>query len=488
MDRPLCRIYRLWVFFLVFNFLIPVGISQEISSNPTIETAVDDLVQQLHSQLEPLLEQQTIQKYTRVAIINIKHQPSGHRWELSNLLETRLAETVATSTNLVVVHPKKVESLLGPYWKELQQNQHYRIELEIAKTLNAPLLLLGEFTSQQEAFEVKLQLVDSQSDALYGVATTRLATAYLPKSVQTVFPFYELQAKLELAKKFIEQNEFLWAETTLKPIASYATDLNIEARGLWLWLRAKQGYLVQKALIEFKLFQPGHFLIPQIEAELKKMPPPPSGMVALPATQFSMGNAAGKAGELPPHEVLVPGFYLDQFEVTNQAYEVCVKAQDCTPAHFSQDDRFNDPLQPVVGVTWFQAQQYCFWKNKRLPTEAEWERATIDDRFDSLEVYAWYQKNSGPSPHRVGTRLPNDYGLYDLLGNVLEWVHDFYAPDYYTKSPFQAPTGPSEGDFRVARGGAWTHTELEVCPTCRFYWSPTLAFNFIGFRCAASMN
>lgn len=224
----------------------------------------------------------------------------------------------------------------------------------------------------------------------------------------------------------------------------------------------------------------------QTQKAIAAIPLPPAGMVTLPGTTFEMGTRHGKASERPVHTVTLKAFHLDQYEVTNEEYQTCVVAKQCTPNPFMADDRFNGQRQPVVGATWYQAHQYCQWQKKRLPTEAEWERAAEDLR--PLEDYAWFAENSGKRTREVGTRKPNSHGLYDLLGNALEWVQDYYTVDYYAWSPTEAPQGPRSGDLKAARGGSWFHAREGNCVPCRYFWSPSLVFPFLGFRCAISLN
>ncbi len=233
-----------------------------------------------------------------------------------------------------------------------------------------------------------------------------------------------------------------------------------------------------------------------LKAAIAKIPLPPEGMLTLPAITFEMGQIAGAKNEQPHHAVTLAAFHLDQHEVTNQEYKACLAVKACPAVVSQEDEKFNEDRQPVVGVTWHQAKQYCEWEQKRLPTEAEWERA-VEAGYSSfqkessllpLEDYAWTEENSGGRTRTIKTRKPNRYGIFDLLGNALEWVNDDYAADYYAWSPEHNPQGPPSGEFKVARGGSWFHPRQETCPRCRFYWSPTLVFNFIGFRCAVSLE
>jgi len=200
--------------------------------------------------------------------------------------------------------------------------------------------------------------------------------------------------------------------------------------------------------------------------------------------------------ETPRHEVYLDAYYIDVYEVTNGMYAKFIQATGNKPPKFWDDPKYNDPQQSVVGVTWEDAKAYCDWAGKRLPTEAEWEKAAcgglIGKRFpwgdEASHDYANYAGTvgsdvwAGPAP--VGKFVPNGYGLYDMAGNVFEWCADWYDKDYYAKSPKENPKGPDSGKTRVIRGGAFGYTANFMRVTDRFgsYFS-TNAYPFVGFRC-----
>jgi formylglycine-generating enzyme required for sulfatase activity len=190
-----------------------------------------------------------------------------------------------------------------------------------------------------------------------------------------------------------------------------------------------------------------------VQADAAPEPDPPEGMLRVPGGTFTMGsNDEGELDERPAHDVTVASFWLDTTEVSNVAYGRCVAAGACRPhdpsnaAHNGFDDRdFRKPNQPVSGVSWDDAARYCEWVGKRLPTEAEFERAA---RGDDGRRYPW--GNEPPDPRRavfgapvtadVGTHPAGagPYGHLDLCGNVWEWVADHYDPFAYVR-----PTAPS---------------------------------------------
>lgn len=226
-----------------------------------------------------------------------------------------------------------------------------------------------------------------------------------------------------------------------------------------------------------------------------------AGMIEIPAGPFAMGDNQGSADdEAPEHQVNLSSFWLDKNEVTTAAYLACVDAGACTPA--GQFANCNSPLtdrndHPINCVDWTQANAYCQWAAKRLPTEAEWEKAA---RGADQRKYPWgdvnpnalllnYNSNAGGT-QPVGSYPSgaSPYGLFDLSGNLLEWTADYYAADYYTTSPTQDPQGPpppAEGDFRVVRSSSWnTGDPRALTTTVRNNFPATTSDPALGFRCA----
>jgi formylglycine-generating enzyme required for sulfatase activity/predicted phosphodiesterase len=217
------------------------------------------------------------------------------------------------------------------------------------------------------------------------------------------------------------------------------------------------------------------------------------GFVAIPAGEFDMGSETGDSDEKPVHRVRITlSFLLSMFPVTNQDYQRFLEANSgIKPPDYWNNSQFNDPKQPVVGVSWEDAQAFCQWAGCRLPTEAEWEYACragnqgafcFGDDESKLEQYAWYIKNSGGKTQPVGQKKPNKWGLHDMHGNVWEWCQDWYAEDYYKRSPKEDSKGPEKGEFRVLRGGGWYGPGERCRSAFRFYPLPSSRYIYFGFR------
>lgn len=232
-------------------------------------------------------------------------------------------------------------------------------------------------------------------------------------------------------------------------------------------------------------------------------------MVYIPAGDFSMGSADAEAlpDEQPVHRVFLQAYYIDQYEITNAQYQRFVLATG-RPAPFV-DRPWAAPYNwkgtaypegkgtcPVVLVSWDDAQAYAGWIGKRLPTEAEWEKAARGGlerkqypNGNNLDMnHANYEKGflRARELKPVGSFEPNSFGLYDMSGNVWEWCQDWYADDYYKKSPGQNPRGPSEGMYRVSRGGSWVNDKNFLRCSQRGKSAPDSRSHIVGFRCALS--
>jgi formylglycine-generating enzyme required for sulfatase activity len=212
----------------------------------------------------------------------------------------------------------------------------------------------------------------------------------------------------------------------------------------------------------------------------------------IPPGTFQMGClpqnvVAGEANEnecenyeQPAHTATITkGFWMGQTEVTQAAYQ---RVRGTNPSNFH-----GDPL-PVEQVSWDDANAYCGRVGMRLPTEAEWEYAaragSSADRYGDPDDIGWHGANSDHQTHEVGQKQPNAWKLHDMLGNVWEWVGDWYDANYYSQSPPQDPRGPSSGKYRVLRGGSANDLPLSMRASYRFKIDPGVGlYYFAGFRC-----
>jgi len=234
------------------------------------------------------------------------------------------------------------------------------------------------------------------------------------------------------------------------------------------------------------------------------------GMVFIPGGDFSRGRTYDwpdtkliwypnpLKDDLPVRKITVSPFYMDESEVTNQRYAAFVKATRRKPPYQWRNGEVPAGMEkrPVVNVSWDDGAAFCAWEGKRLPTEAEWERSCRGGADG--KKYPWgddnptaaravYSQDNGALD--VCTKEKNQFGLCDMIGNVWEWTSDWYGRDYYAVAPEKNPQGPSEGRYRVLRGGSWFDTP-DTFLTCSYRsWarqaerSPT-----IGFRCVKNFQ
>ena len=249
-------------------------------------------------------------------------------------------------------------------------------------------------------------------------------------------------------------------------------------------------------------------------------------MVRIPAGEFLMGSESGPADERPAHRLFLPAFEMDRLPVTNAEFADFLNAVG--PANNRGENLFDvaDPdarihrrggrwaadagfeSRPVVEASWAGARDYCAWLGKRLPTEAEWEKAA---RGEDGRINPWGNQHAGLSranfgrtglsgpvrdrPERLLLYPPiisvdkyenavSPYGAHQMIGNVAEWVADWYDKDYYATAPDRNPRGPERGTQKAFRGGGWMDSTTTVRAAMRNGTDPTVKINWMGFRCA----
>jgi len=246
------------------------------------------------------------------------------------------------------------------------------------------------------------------------------------------------------------------------------------------------------------------FVLVTLTASGEKLP---EEMVLIPAGEFTMGRTELTPDDkttMRPHiflddrpvrKVSLDAYYLDTHEITNQKYaEFLTKNPGQSAPYHWVGGKFPEGSGtfPVFNVNWESANSYCAWAGKRLPTEAEWERAARSGQ-DGLD-YPWgnkissqnarYDVRTGPGP--VGGFPPNSFGLYDMISNMAEWCSDWFNRTYYEAGENRNPKGPENGLYKVIRGGSWADGPRRITVFFRNWVHPNQRTPNIGFRCAKS--
>lgn len=233
-------------------------------------------------------------------------------------------------------------------------------------------------------------------------------------------------------------------------------------------------------------------------------------MVLIPGGPFTMGSNDGLPNERPEHQVTLDPYLIDQYEVTMSAYQKFLEgAKYDSPSTWDDEAAMTVGDRPAIGMNWEGAVAYCKWAGKRLPTEAEWEKAA---RGTDGRRFPWGQMqpfvdianyNRGVWVSEAVTLVPvgaglegmsvrhglkeggkSPYGLSHMAGNAAEWVADWYDREYYPKSSDKNPTGPTTGEKKVIRGGSWADLPAAIRVTARFSAEPEFQDRTVGFRCA----
>lgn len=225
-------------------------------------------------------------------------------------------------------------------------------------------------------------------------------------------------------------------------------------------------------------------------------------LLLVPAGRFLRGSPEGEGDfdEQPRHEVYLDSFYLAKYPVTNLQYRKFVEATGHALPRYWDDPKYNHDEQPVVGVTWEDAQAYCRWAGLRLPTAAEWEKAAgWDDEKEGKRRWPWGNAEPDPSLSNFGGHVGqttavgsypagvSPYGCHDLAGNVFEWMEDWYEERAYQSAPLENPRGPCRGKNKCLRGGSHFSDANDIRAAHRFWLDPDFSSVTVGFRCARSL-
>ncbi len=226
-------------------------------------------------------------------------------------------------------------------------------------------------------------------------------------------------------------------------------------------------------------------------------------LILIPAGSFLRGSLEGQGDpdERPQREIYLDAFYIARHPVTNRQYREFVRRTGHEPPSCWNEPQFSQDEQPVVGVSWEDAQAYCRRAGLRLPTEAEWEKAAGWDQERQHKRW-WPWGDAEPDPERANyannvghpTKAGSyplgisPYGCEDMAGNVMEWTEDWYEYNYYGSAPGRNPRGPATGRYRVLRGGSFRRPKDYLTAAYRYWYSPDYRDKETGFRCAKSLG
>lgn len=461
----------------------------------------------------------------KVAVINLVNRDSGKRDATGVLLERRLQALLRQRLPNQVIAAEKLEQARSSWNAEFPGASRNALSEDLAGLVEADWMVTGDYRRREGLVQLRLQaysfsnqslvwqgLLEAPEGSLATVGTASqakdpnpLPSGPAPSTVQTApFPLPKPPTPSPPgaeASQTLEPAEVVSEDAVPEPGSGIA-DGPPEA-GSAVALAGPTGADPEVAPEGAGVVAEGDpapaedtLLETYLQAEQERLGKP-EGMVLLPGGEFTMGRDNGRTNEFPDHRVVLSPFWLGQHEVTNAEYERCPNCERGSGGFDSVA-----PQAPVVYVDWENARRYCAFRGWRLPTEAEWEYAAREGgalevaSLSLLESQAWYE-NTVPVPaaQPVGALNANALGVHDLLGNVMEWVSDYYAGDYYPvlgkpENP-RGPDGPVRADYplRVARGGAWgglhqAGTVEGVQPTRRFSFAPWTRSFQIGFRCA----
>ena len=465
-------------FFLFFSevlFAAPLSSESEAIFDSKLDIAVKNISTRLLENESEVV----------VAVVDLVNYETQERDSRADALEEQL-------TNLLYeIQPNQVVPYFEIVYLRLEWKSrfpdilHGPLTEDIAKLTDADWLLTGTHKTIGGLLYVSLKLYDLKSGNLLWQTVVGSERTAGNEEAESVLE--------EMLTEKIEQksSELPFQQTAQVHVPNFSTPSQYRS-------------LEQEAGVESKVEFPPVLIPPSVEENVAKIP---QAMLKISAGEFLMGSDLGDEDELPDHLVFIQSFYLDQHEVTNEEYSKCLT---CERGHGGFDTI--DPQQPVVYVDWKNAAAFCKAQNKRLPTEAEWEYAakagseteySYGSDISLLDNYAWLETNTVDlglwGAKNVSTKQANQWGVFDLHGNVMEWVQNYYTQDYFSsvRQP-NNPKGPiapldEKYPLRVVRGGAWggryaagTPAGLRSAKRYAFVeW--TRSFQ-IGFRCAKDVH
>ena len=420
-----------------------------------------------------------------IAVVDLVNYDTQERDARADALEEQLTDLLFEKLPNQVVPYFEIVYLRLEWKSRFPDILHDPLTEDIAKLTDADWLLTGTHETIGGLLSVSLNLYDLKSGDLLWQTVVGGERTDENEEAESV-PEEMLTQKVEQKSSELSFQQTAQVHApNFTPVSQYRS-------------------MEQEVGAESKVEFPAVLIPPPVEENVAKTP---QAMLKISAGEFLMGSDLGDEDELPDHLVFIQSFYLDQHEVTNEEYSKCLT---CERGHGGFDT--TEPQQPVVYVDWKNADAYCKAQNKRLPTEAEWEYAaragseaeySFGDDISLLENYAWLETNTVElgswGAKNVSTKQANQWGVFDLHGNVMEWVQNYYTQDYFSsvRQP-NNPKGPiapldEKYPLRVVRGGAWggryaagTPAGLRSAKRYAFVeW--TRSFQ-IGFRCAKDVH
>ncbi len=431
-DRYRCFVRFMFFFFQLFFFSLGLVFFTSDGVHAQVPKNLSQTMNQLGNELTRA-SANSDSASPLIVVLDIRNDATGVRDLLSEKSEALLIEIVNQKKGYSAVAYSQIQTVRQEWMEVFPDSSLDQIRKNLADLLGADWVVVGSYRTTNAIIEFRLQLYD----ALTGHVIWRGQTELLPEKSEPNKP-------AEIQNSTVTDSIF--AETFLSKPSSIDASESLKKREV-----------SEKSEAVLDLFISNGNRFPERER-----------MVFLAEGSFLMGSVQGENNENPPHPVYLDSYYLDKYEVTNAEYAKC---PTCERGHGGFDT--SEPDQPVVYVDWENANKYCQFVEKRLPTEAEWENAARagserkyawGDDAEQLDEYAWYKKNAGQagaiSAHRVGLKRSNAWGLYDLYGNVMEWTSNWYTADYYQKLESNNPIGPGEPldteyPLRSVRGGGW---------------------------------